>query len=61
VKRELSNGWNTFHDRVRCPNCHSKKVKDFEDKNIVLYYDTNGSRIYAKRKRCLDCNYEWKE
>jgi ribosomal protein S27AE len=47
--------------RVRCPNCSSKRTKDVEDKNIVLFYNADGSKIYAKRKQCLECDYTWKE
>ena len=52
--------WDLYHSRVRCPHCFSLNVQDVEDKSVVLYYDTNGSRIYAKRKQCKDCKHIWK-
>ena len=52
--------WNLFNVRIRCPDCFSLNIKDVDDKSVVLYYDTSGSRVYAKRKQCRDCNYIWK-
>ncbi|MHA1345180.1 MAG: hypothetical protein ACTSVO_11195 [Candidatus Heimdallarchaeaceae archaeon] len=41
-----------------CPKCHSKNLKEVEDKTKVIAY-FNHQPIYRKKAVCRECTYEW--
>ena len=43
--------------RSMCPKCKSSKVKEVQDKNVVLAYAP--TVIYGTKYRCMDCRNEW--
>lgn len=41
-----------------CPKCHSKNLKEVEDKSKAIAYF--GHRpVYRKKVVCRECTYEW--
>lgn len=44
--------------RSRCSQCDSLQFSEVEDKSNVLYYQS-GTPIYAKKKKCKQCGYEF--
>ena len=45
--------------QFECPNCGSHYNMEIEDKSKVLYVVGAGTRIYAKKHRCMNCGNEW--
>ena len=45
--------------QFECPNCGSHYNMEIEDKTRVLYVVGAGTRIYAKKHRCMNCGNEW--
>lgn len=47
--------------RKECPYCGSTNVTEVDDKEKVLFYHFDGSKIYAKKMYCKSCGYgDWK-
>jgi predicted nucleic-acid-binding Zn-ribbon protein len=44
--------------KFSCPKCNSTRVVEETDKSRVIYMAAS-TPIYAKKKRCLKCNYSW--
>jgi predicted RNA-binding Zn-ribbon protein involved in translation (DUF1610 family) len=42
-----------------CPNCGSHYNAEIDDKAKILYVVGAGTRIYAKKHRCMNCGNEW--
>ena len=47
--------------QFECPNCGSHYNMEIEDKSRVLYVVGAGTRIYAKKHRCMNCGNEWSD
>ena len=45
--------------QYECPNCGSHYNAEVEDKAKILYVVGAGTRIYAKKHRCMNCGNEW--
>jgi len=45
--------------QYECPNCGSHYNSDVDDKTKILYVVGAGTRIYAKKHRCMNCGNEW--
>ncbi len=55
-------GTSQLHARetqFECPNCGSHYNSEVEDKSRILYVVGAGTRIYAKKHRCMNCGNEW--
>ncbi|TFG05056.1 MAG: hypothetical protein EU536_03135 [Promethearchaeota archaeon] len=55
-------GTSQLHARetqYECPNCGSHYNSEIEDKSKILYVVGAGTRIYAKKHRCMNCGNEW--
>lgn len=55
-------GTSQLHARetqFECPNCGSHYNSEVEDKSKILYVVGAGTRIYAKKHRCMNCGNEW--
>ncbi|MHA1266480.1 MAG: hypothetical protein ACTSRS_14695 [Candidatus Helarchaeota archaeon] len=55
-------GTSQLHARetqYECPNCGSRYNTEVEDKSRILYVVGAGTRIYAKKHRCMNCGNEW--
>ncbi|NVM29685.1 MAG: hypothetical protein HWN65_12655 [Candidatus Helarchaeota archaeon] len=55
-------GTSQLHARetqFECPNCGSHYNSEVEDKTRILYVVGAGTRIYAKKHRCMNCGNEW--
>ena len=48
-------------DLIKCPNCHSKNVKEISSMNRIVSVGTLGlaSSTIGKTYKCNDCNYKW--
>ncbi|MFX1293431.1 MAG: hypothetical protein ACFFD2_01035 [Promethearchaeota archaeon] len=42
----------------KCPNCDASRVVEESNRSKILYIAA-GRPIYAKKRRCLKCSYEW--
>ncbi len=47
--------------QFECPNCGSHYNMEIEDKSRILYVVGAGTRIYAKKHRCMNCGNEWSD
>jgi len=57
-----TSGSSQLHARAttfECPNCGSHYNAEVDDKTKILYVVGAGTRIYAKKKRCMNCGNEW--
>ncbi len=45
--------------QYECPNCGSHYNAEVDDKTKILYVVGAGTRIYAKKHRCMNCGNEW--
>ncbi len=57
-------GTSQLHARetqFECPNCGSHYNSEVEDKSRILYVVGAGTRIYAKKHRCMNCGNEWSD
>lgn len=43
-----------------CPKCHSRNLKQVEDKSKAIAY-FNHQPIYKKKNVCKECTYEWSD
>ena len=62
LQRIPSSGTSQLHARqtqFECPNCGSHYNSEVEDKSRILYVVGAGTRIYAKKHRCMNCGNEW--
>ena len=48
----------TGSSRLVCPKCQSSRINTEKDKSKLLSM-VAGTPMYAKKKRCLKCSYEW--
>ncbi|NVM53234.1 MAG: hypothetical protein HWN66_05985 [Candidatus Helarchaeota archaeon] len=61
-QRIPASGTSQLHARetqYECPNCGSHYNAEVEDKSRILYVVGAGTRIYAKKHRCMNCGNEW--
>ncbi|MFX1296047.1 MAG: hypothetical protein ACFFD2_14505 [Promethearchaeota archaeon] len=62
LQKVPTSGTSQLHARetqFECPNCGSHYNMEIEDKSRVLYVVGAGTRIYAKKHRCMNCGNEW--
>ena len=45
--------------QYECPNCGSHYNAEVDDKTKILSVVGAGTRIYAKKHRCMNCGNEW--
>jgi len=46
------------YERIKCPKCASKNVKEVDDKSVVLDY-YNNKPLYRKQRVCKNCKHTW--
>jgi ribosomal protein S27AE len=62
LQKVPTSGTSQLHARettFECPNCGSHYNSEVDDKTKILYVVGAGTRIYAKKKRCMNCGNEW--
>ncbi|MHA1131963.1 MAG: hypothetical protein ACTSRC_17255 [Candidatus Helarchaeota archaeon] len=62
LQKVPTSGTSQLHARetqFECPNCGSRYNMEVEDKSRILYVVGAGTRIYAKKHRCMNCGNEW--
>jgi predicted RNA-binding Zn-ribbon protein involved in translation (DUF1610 family) len=62
LQKVPTSGTSQLHARettFECPNCGSHYNSEVDDKTKILYVVGAGTRIYAKKHRCMNCGNEW--